>query len=65
MGVVPTKAADAAVPSKTPLRIKLCGRCREPSEADQDGPPPVGVTFWLCPPCHDKLLGGTGRGRRS
>lgn len=66
MDIVPAEADEivAAPASEGTARVELCGRCRKPSGNEQEGPPPAGVTFWLCPACHDKLLGGTGRVRR-
>lgn len=67
MDVVENQAdqAVAAGPREETPRMKQCGRCRAPFEADPEGPPPVGITFWLCPPCHEALLTGKGRGRRA
>ena len=42
---------------------RQCGRCREFFPVDDS---PLGVyhpNWWLCPPCHDKLI-GTGPPRR-
>ncbi|MGH9041297.1 MAG: hypothetical protein ACRDZ3_13815 [Acidimicrobiia bacterium] len=56
--------ADAGEPIEVPPRTKLCGRCRAPTECDPEDRLAAGVSFWLCPACHNALLGGTGRGRR-
>jgi hypothetical protein len=63
--VVPAAAGDAedAVVDELPPRVKLCGRCRTPHDCDPAEQESPGVTFWLCPECHTRLLGGTGRGR--
>ena len=54
-GDVPPLAGEESVPSRQ------CGRCRLTFPGD----PTLGPferDWWLCPPCHDALL-GKGRGR--
>jgi len=54
------------LPPATPVPasgIRLCGRCRQPSERDPGDPPAGTAAWWLCPPCREALVGSTGRGR--
>jgi hypothetical protein len=44
---------------------RLCGRCRKPSDRDPADLPGQAATWFLCPPCREVLLGGTGRGRKA
>lgn len=46
-------------------RTKLCGRCRKPFDRDPADPPAAEAPWWLCPPCHEALVGGVGRARRA
>lgn len=36
---------------------RQCGRCRKLFAADPDVEPTALDEWWLCPPCHDALLG--------
>lgn len=45
-------------------RTRLCGRCRKPSERDPADTREA-ADWFLCPPCRESLLAGTGRQRRS
>ncbi len=55
LGPVPALAVEESVPPRQ------CGRCRLtfPGDPTVD---PFARDWWLCPPCHDALL-GKGRGR--
>ena len=52
-------ANEPAVPTR------LCGRCRKPSDRDPTDRPGSTADWFLCPPCRQVLLGGTGRGRKA
>jgi hypothetical protein len=36
---------------------RQCGRCRKSFPSDPTLPLSVRLDWWLCPPCHDTLLG--------
>jgi hypothetical protein len=42
---------------------RLCGRCRRSFAFDDSTDP--GPTWWLCPPCHEALLGKATLSNRS
>jgi hypothetical protein len=55
LGAAPPLVVEESVPPRQ------CGRCRLtfPGDPTLD---PFGRNWWLCPPCHEALL-GRGRGR--
>lgn len=55
LSAVPPRAVEESVPPRQ------CGRCRLTFPGDPTLAP-LGRGWWLCPPCHDALL-GKGRGR--
>ena len=54
-----------SIPNEPAVRTRLCGRCRKPSDRDPAEPSGSVAIWFLCPPCRQKLLGGTGRGRKA
>jgi hypothetical protein len=44
-----------------PPKLRQCGRCRQSFPADPTLPATAQSEWWLCPVCHDTLLGPTGR----
>ena len=44
---------------------QVCNRCRKSFDRDDAEVHAVVASWWLCPPCREKLIGGTGRGRQS
>ena len=66
----PRAVHDGALPSSGVIaepaaRMRLCGRCRKPSERDPADPPLSAAQWFLCPPCREALLGGIGRDRKT
>jgi hypothetical protein len=60
----PTPALEApGSPAVASVRERRCGRCQLtfPCDAGQHASAQIG--WWLCPPCHEKLLGHQGRAR--
>jgi hypothetical protein len=45
------------------MPTRLCGRCRHAFPFDDSTAP--GPTWWLCPPCHEALLGKATLSNRS
>ena len=37
--------------------VRQCGRCRDSFPLDPTLPVSARLDWWLCPPCHDALLG--------
>ena len=60
IGNEPVHSAGADV-----LPTQLCNRCRKSFARDGAEVHAVVASWWLCPPCREKLIGGTGRGRQS
>lgn len=54
---------DTSEPARSASR--LCGRCRKAFDRDPTDPHATDTAWWLCPPCHEALVGGVGRGRPS
>jgi hypothetical protein len=40
-----------------PAAGRQCGRCRKTFEVDPTAHPTARQEWWLCPPCHEALLG--------
>ena len=56
-GIAPEDENDAAAPTR------LCSRCRHSFPFDDSTEP--GPTWWLCPACHEALLGKATLNNRS
>ena len=42
-----------------PAASRLCGRCRQSFPGDPTFPAGTQLDWWLCPSCHEALLGRT------
>jgi hypothetical protein len=42
-----------------PSAGRQCGRCRKTFGADETAHPTALQEWWLCPPCHEALLGSS------
>jgi len=59
-GVDPTPAPEGP-PDGAPVRERQCGRCQQKFPGDAALHASAQLGWWLCPPCHEKLLGHQGR----
>jgi hypothetical protein len=54
-------AADSAppdpAPEGTPFTVSRCDRCRSYFRVDEKVDRGYESKWWLCPPCHEQLLG--------
>jgi hypothetical protein len=44
---------------------RQCGRCRKSFPSDPTLPLSVRLDWWLCPPCHEALLGPQRAGKHT
>ena len=53
----PQPTPDDAPDEAPPVREHRCGRCQQMFPVDPDQHATAQLGWWLCPPCHQSLLG--------
>jgi len=61
--LLPVPALAALPVAGDEERPRQCGRCRLFFDGDPALPPDAKPEWWICPPCHEILLGSGSRGR--
>jgi hypothetical protein len=49
--------SEPAPTGDEPVAGRQCGRCRKTFGVDPTAHPTARQEWWLCPPCHEALLG--------